>query len=138
MLFLLVDHVHTITCTFYFPTMSHQPTSDDVIDLTEDSHSEEEPMPQVDETVRAQLQLAINSTQAARLRQVIKNLAASDPRIELALVKELVTVGKRSRKVESRWETCENCEEDFDISTRREDDECWYHDGEYIHDGLCR
>lgn len=86
----------------------------------------------IDDTSRAQLKLAVDNTPESRLRHVIKRLIDSNPAVEVALTEELVTVKKRSREVVIRWVICTNCDEEFDASTVRIDEECTYHEGAQI------
>ena len=102
-----------------------------VIDLTlDDSSDEEEPAVHVDlnDVRRTQLLAAIDAVPESHLRQIIRKLVDEDPAVEHALLGELVTV-KRTREVMSRWETCNNCEGEFDVSEPRDDEECIYHSG---------
>ena len=105
----------------------------EVIDLTllEDSSDEEEPAIYVDDVdvSRAQLHFAIDTVPESRLRLVMKQLVDEDSAFAHAVLRELVTVKKRTREVMSRWEICTNCEEEFDVSVARDDEECSYHTG---------
>jgi hypothetical protein len=111
----------------------------EVIDLTLDDSSDEEGVPTfyVEDVSRTQLHDAIDNVSESRLRQVMKNLVDEDPAIGAAVLDELMTVRKRTREVVSRWETCANCEEEFDVSTAREDEECTYHTGICFFAFLC-
>ena len=105
---------------------------EEIIDLTLDDSSdelEEEPGVHVDYVPRTLLHDAIDTVPESRLRQIIKNLVDEDPAVERAVLEELVTVKKRTREIISRWEICANCEEEFDVSEPRDDEECTYHTG---------
>lgn len=106
----------------------------DVIDLTVSSGSDEssnegEPAVHVNAASKSQLHIAIDTVPESRLRYVLKILVDKDPAVERAVLKELVTVKKRTNVVMPRWEICANCEEEFDVSQRRDDEECMYHSG---------
>jgi len=103
----------------------------EVIDLTlDDSSDEGEPAVLVDDVSRTHLLAAIDTVPELRLRHVITKLVNEDPAVERALLRELVTVKKRTRAMMPRWEICQNCEEEFDVSEARDDEECTYHTGD--------
>jgi len=79
---------------------------------------------------RAQLQSAIASVSATRLREVLKGLVETDQAVEIALTRELVTVQRGTKRVVPRWEVCANCAEEYEVNEGREDDECAFHPGE--------
>jgi len=106
----------------------------DVIDLTLDSDSsDEEGQPAIygnlNDVPRAHLLAAIDTVPESRLRQIIKKLVDEEPAFERALLDELVTVKKRTHEAMSRWGICDNCEEEFDVSELRYEEECTYHTG---------
>lgn len=108
--------------------------AESVIDLTlDDSSDEEDPVVDVDEASRTQLRTAIDTVPESRLRQIMRKLVDADLEIERAVLMELVTVNKRSRAVMTRWEVCANCEEEFDLSEARDNEECIYHTGSFLH-----
>ena len=98
--------------------------SDDVIDLTLSSDHED-----VDDASLKQLHIAIASVPEARLRKVVDKVVDNDRAVRHALLKELVTVKKRTLKVVPRYETCVMCQTEFDASEERDEDECCYHPG---------
>ncbi|KDR78786.1 hypothetical protein GALMADRAFT_1268928 [Galerina marginata CBS 339.88] len=79
---------------------------------------------------RAQLQKAIATVSETRLRHLLRILVESDVMIEATLTRELVTLKRGSQDVVPRWETCANCDEEYDINTFREEAECVFHPGE--------
>ncbi|TFK35575.1 hypothetical protein BDQ12DRAFT_687994 [Crucibulum laeve] len=79
---------------------------------------------------REQLRTALSTVSEGRLRQVLQDLIQEDQAVEIALTRELVTLRRQTRSVVPRWEMCGNCEEEYDINTRREEDECSFHPGE--------
>jgi len=105
----------------------------DVIDLTLDDSSDEEGQPAVhgnlNDVPRAHLLAAIDTVPELRLRQIIKKLVDEEPAFERALLDELVAVKKRTHEAMSRWGICDNCEEEFDVSELRYEEECTYHTG---------
>ncbi|KAF8220946.1 hypothetical protein L208DRAFT_726606 [Tricholoma matsutake] len=86
----------------------------------------------LDEVTRAQLHTAIDTVTEKRLREILRVLADTIPAVEMALVKELVTVERETRDVIPRWETCVCCDEEFEVNTQREDGECIFHPGELV------
>ncbi|GLB44898.1 hypothetical protein LshimejAT787_1802350 [Lyophyllum shimeji] len=84
----------------------------------------------VDGTSRASLHEAIARVSEQRLRQIVAQLVDTFPAVEGALTRELVTLKRKPYDVVPRWETCSNCDEEFDMSTRREEEECMFHPGE--------
>ncbi|CAA7266805.1 unnamed protein product [Cyclocybe aegerita] len=83
----------------------------------------------LNEETRAQLQTAIATVSETRLRRLLKILVEADVTIEAALTRELVTLKRGTQDVVPRWETCANCDEEYDINTLREDAECIFHPG---------
>lgn len=84
----------------------------------------------LNEETRAQLQKAIATVSETRLRELLGILVESEINIEAALTRELVTLKRGTQDVVPRWETCANCEEEYDTNTFREDGECIFHRGE--------
>ncbi|KAG5653643.1 hypothetical protein H0H81_011745 [Sphagnurus paluster] len=84
----------------------------------------------VDAASRALLHAAIAAVREERLRQIVLNLAENFPIVEGTLIRELVTLKRRTQEMVPRWETCSNCEEEFDIGAERNPDECSFHPGE--------
>ncbi|KAJ3514662.1 hypothetical protein NLJ89_g2250 [Agrocybe chaxingu] len=84
----------------------------------------------LNQETRAQLQTAIATVSETRLRRLLKILVEADVTIEAALTRELVTLKRGTQDVVPRWETCANCDEEYDINTVREDAECIFHPGE--------
>lgn len=85
----------------------------------------------LNEETRSQLKNVINTVSAARLRQVLIELIDTEQAVEIALTREFVTLNRETHNIVPRWETCQNCEEDYDINTEREEGECEFHPGEY-------
>ena len=83
----------------------------------------------LNQETRSQLQGAISTVSETRLRQLLKILVETDITIEAALTRELVTLKRGTQKIVPRWETCGNCDEEFDTNTIREDTECTFHPG---------
>jgi predicted Zn-ribbon and HTH transcriptional regulator len=83
----------------------------------------------LDEETRSQLQSAISTVSETRLRQLLKFLVETDKTIEMALTRELITLKRETQKIVPRWETCRNCDKEFDTNTIREDTECNFHPG---------
>lgn len=86
----------------------------------------------LDEVTRAQLHTAIDTVTEKRLREIIRALADTFPAVEMALVKELVTVERETRDVVPRWETCVCCDEEFEVNMQRDDGECIFHPGWFM------
>jgi hypothetical protein len=110
----------------------------DVIDLTlssdsddKESSDEGEPAVHVNAASKSQLHTAIDTVPESRLRNVLRRLVDKDAAVERAMLKELVTIKKRTNVVMPRWEICANCEEEFDVSQRQDDEECMYHPGAF-------
>lgn len=82
---------------------------------------------------RIQLRTAIATISEARLRRLLSQLVETDITIEAALSKELLTLPRRSRKVVPRWETCANCNEEYDTNVRNAA-VCVFHPGELYRD----
>ncbi|KAH9926836.1 hypothetical protein B0H21DRAFT_894972 [Amylocystis lapponica] len=96
------------------------------------SSSGEEEVPPLDEAARVQLRRALATIPEERLRMVVAELVLTNPEVEIAVFKKLVTVkktGKRKKDAVPRWETCGVCDEEFDAGRRRKADECLYHPG---------
>ena len=133
--------------------MAENPDDVEVIDLTglsdssgehesdqdeEESESEQgsetsEIQITLNEETRAQLQKAIATVSETRLRELLKVLVESELTLEAILTRELVTLQRGTHDVVPRWESCANCNEEFDINTLQEDSECVFHPGEYRH-----
>ncbi|CAL1716383.1 unnamed protein product [Somion occarium] len=92
---------------------------------------------------------AIQSTNEARLREVLADFVFSDnalaPAISRALFEALVTTRENQGNVEAggsnisqkrqliaRWEVCARCGVEYDAGEEHEEDECNYHSGELI------
>ena len=86
----------------------------------------------LNEETRAQLQKAIATVSETRLRELLSILVDSEIAVEAALTRELVTLKRGTQDVVPRWETCANCEEEYDTNTIREDGECIFHRGEFL------
>ncbi|KAF9443497.1 hypothetical protein P691DRAFT_679399 [Macrolepiota fuliginosa MF-IS2] len=84
----------------------------------------------LNEETRSQLKNVINTVSAARLRQVLVELIDTEQAVEIALTREFVTLDRESHSIVPRWETCQNCKEDYDVNTEREEGECEFHPGE--------
>ncbi|TFK62041.1 hypothetical protein BDN72DRAFT_411601 [Pluteus cervinus] len=84
----------------------------------------------VDEHSRAQLHAAVASVSEARLRHILTRLIGTNPAVEEALLRELITVERNTKKVIPRFETCENCDEEFEVDDVNQKDECVFHPGE--------
>lgn len=82
---------------------------------------------------RAQLQMAITTVSETRLRDVLKTLVETDVRVEALLTREFVTLRRGTQAVVPRYDTCLNCDKEFDINTDREETECVFHPGERHH-----
>ena len=83
----------------------------------------------LNEETRSQVQSAISTVSETRLRQLLKILVETDITIEAALTRELVTLKRGTQRIVPRWETCGNCDEEFDTNTVRDDTECNIHPG---------
>jgi hypothetical protein len=83
----------------------------------------------LNEETRSQLQSAISTVSETRLRQLLKILVETDITVEAALTRELVTLKRETQKIVPRWETCGNCDEEFDTNVIREVTECNFHPG---------
>ncbi|KAF5359750.1 hypothetical protein D9756_003029 [Leucocoprinus leucothites] len=84
----------------------------------------------LNEETRTQLKNVINTVSATRLREVLVELIETEQAIEIALTKEFITLDRESHKIVPRWETCSNCDEDYDVNTERADGECQFHPGD--------
>jgi hypothetical protein len=78
---------------------------------------------------RAQLQTAIATVSETRLRRVLKALVETEVMVEALLTRELVTLKRGTQDIVPRWESCANCNEEFDVNTLREQTECIFHPG---------
>jgi len=78
---------------------------------------------------RAHLQNAIATVSETRLRQVLNILIEADITIEAALTRELVTLKRGTQDLVPRWESCANCDEEYDVNTLRSPAECRFHPG---------
>lgn len=78
---------------------------------------------------RAQLQTAIATVSETRLRRVLKALVETEVMVEALLTRELVTLKRGTQDIVPRWESCANCDEEFDVNTLREQNECIFHPG---------
>ncbi|KAG2122764.1 hypothetical protein DEU56DRAFT_831229 [Suillus clintonianus] len=76
-----------------------------------------------------ELKNAVDSMTEARLREIVMRLADKIPALRSALMKEAVVVSGKKRKAVPRWNVCANCEEEYDVSDERDDEECRYHSG---------
>ncbi|KAF5379786.1 hypothetical protein D9615_005701 [Tricholomella constricta] len=104
---------------------------EDELDDEAKSESDEETIEvPVDRTSRARLHEAIAAVSEERLRRILSHLVDTIPAVESALTHELVMLKRKTQDVISRWEACSNCDEEFDMGTRREEDECSFHPGE--------
>lgn len=83
----------------------------------------------IDDVSRAQLHAAISTVSEVRLRQVLAGLINTTPAVEEALMREFVTVKRKTRDVVPRWETCLNCDEEYDVDEERTETECVFHPG---------
>jgi len=63
----------------------------------------------------------------------LKVLVESELTLEAILTRELVTLKRGTQDIVPRWESCVNCNEEFDTNTLREDSECVFHPGEFPH-----
>lgn len=84
---------------------------------------------QVNTTSREQLRDAIRDMGEDRLRRLLSSLADTIPEVEETLTRQLLTLKRKSQDIIYRWETCTNCNEEFDMATRREEEECSFHPG---------
>ncbi|KAG6895968.1 hypothetical protein C0992_011222 [Termitomyces sp. T32_za158] len=84
----------------------------------------------VNTTSREQLCDAIRELGQDRLRRVLISLVDEIPEVEETLTKQLLTLKRKSQDIIYRWETCINCDQEFDMATRREEEECSFHPGE--------
>jgi len=86
----------------------------------------------LNEETRTQLKNVVDTIPAVRLREVLVRMIETEPAVEIALSKELITINRETRTIVPRWETCSNCQEDYDINTHREDGECQFHSGAQV------
>ncbi|KAG5353037.1 hypothetical protein C0989_011005 [Termitomyces sp. Mn162] len=128
-----------------------QETEPEIIDLTclSESESEEEDEEDLDSeqasdessldddiaevplnaTSRKRLRDAIGELGEDRLRRILSDLVDTIPEVEETLTSQLLTLKRKTRDVIYRWETCTNCDEEFDTASRREEEECSFHPG---------
>jgi hypothetical protein len=83
----------------------------------------------LNEETKNQLKNVINTVSATRLRQTLVELIDTEQAVEIALTKEFITLNRETHSIVPRWETCQNCNEDYDVNTQRDDDECFFHPG---------
>lgn len=83
----------------------------------------------LDDTSRARLHEAISTVSEDRLRRIIDTLVDTMPAVEEVMTRELITLKRKTLDIVSRWATCSNCEEEFDVGAEREHDECSFHPG---------
>ncbi|EAU92377.1 hypothetical protein CC1G_00596 [Coprinopsis cinerea okayama7 len=102
-------------------------------DDDDDDDGSEVEIPLNQET-RTQLYTAISTVSEPRLRHVLKRLIDTDQAVEIALTRELITLKRETQAVVPRWHRCVHCEIEYDINTRREEDECTFHPGELEED----
>lgn len=76
-----------------------------------------------------ELKNAVDCMTEARLRKIVIKLADRIPAFRSALVKEAIVVSGKKRKAVPRWDVCANCEEEYDVSDERDEEECRYHTG---------
>ncbi|RDB26004.1 hypothetical protein Hypma_006398 [Hypsizygus marmoreus] len=84
----------------------------------------------VNETSRARLHDAIATVSEERLRRLVSSMVDVIPDVEEMLTRELITLKRKTRDMVPRWEMCCQCDEEFDMAERREDEECAFHPGE--------
>ncbi|KAF8644743.1 hypothetical protein AX16_008298 [Volvariella volvacea WC 439] len=111
------------------PPSSHDDRDDDDEDDDGDDGDSEVEIPLTLET-REHLKNAISNVSEARLRQVLIELVDTDQAVEAALMKEFVTIKRKSRDLIPRFEFCSNCEAEFDVDGPRSETECVFHPGE--------
>jgi hypothetical protein len=83
----------------------------------------------VNDVSRVQLHSAISTVSEARLREVVAELVDKIPAVEHAMTREFVTLKRRTREIIPRWESCINCDEEFEVNATGDDDECCFHPG---------
>ncbi|KAG6829994.1 hypothetical protein H0H92_002684 [Tricholoma furcatifolium] len=102
-------------------------------DAEEEEHEEEESVQGssedegevvLNETTRERLQEAIGKLGQDRMRRVLTDLVDSIPEVEETLIRQLLTLKRKTRDIVCRWERCSNCNEEFDVAAHREEDEC--------------
>jgi len=111
-------------------TESSSGQEDDDDDNASLSGDSEEEVVVVDAPTRAKLHAAIFNVSEQRLRQVVADMMDTIPGVDSALAKEFLTLKRKSQLMGQRWEKCANCDDEFDVSTEREHDECNFHPGE--------
>jgi hypothetical protein len=80
---------------------------------------------------REELEDTVDGMTESRLRKIVIMLADRIPAFRSALVKEAMVVSGKKRKAVPRWDVCANCKEEYDVSGKRDDEECCYHPGWY-------
>ncbi|KAG6846239.1 hypothetical protein H0H93_015113, partial [Arthromyces matolae] len=83
----------------------------------------------INATSRERLQDAIGLLGEERLKRVLLDLVGSIPAVEESLTRQLLTLKRKTNDLIARWEKCTNCEDEFDMASRREQDECSFHPG---------
>lgn len=91
-------------------------------------HEEELELP-MDNLARAQLQNAIATVPASRLRDVVARLVLLVPAVEAAVAQELLGVAPGTVNVIPRYALCVHCGEEFDARLVRVRGECRFHPG---------
>ncbi|KXN84879.1 hypothetical protein AN958_12009 [Leucoagaricus sp. SymC.cos] len=84
----------------------------------------------LNEETRTRLKNVINTVSATRLRDALVGLIDREQAIEIALTREFITLNRETHAIVPRWEMCQNCHEDYDVNTERQDDECEFHPGD--------
>lgn len=121
-----MSEIEIIDLTDLTESSSGQEDDDDDVSFSGDSEDE---IVIVDAMTRAQLHAAISTVSEQRLRQVVADMMNKIPAVESALAKEFLTLKRKSQVMGQRWERCAHCDEEFDVSTDRETDECIFHPG---------
>ncbi|KAG6864767.1 hypothetical protein C0991_007261 [Blastosporella zonata] len=98
--------------------------------LSEQSSSDDDGEVPLDATSRARLHEAIENLSEGRLRRVLNDLVDSIPVVEETLIGQLLTLKRKTHDIVSRYETCCNCDEEFDMTSHRKEGECSFHPGE--------
>jgi len=86
----------------------------------------------LDAETRTQLKNAVDTIPAVLLREILVRMIETEPAVEIALSKELITINRESRTIVPRWEICPNCQEYYDINTQKKDGECQFHPGAQV------
>lgn len=86
----------------------------------------------------SELKRAISSVRLERLQDTMLSLCRQIPGATEMLANTLLTPSKSKgavagtkRKMVTRWVTCANCKEEFDVANNDDDEGCTYHDGEF-------